>query len=737
MPGTQPTYLRLAIPTPLRRVFDYLPPRSLAGQTLQPGLRVKVPFGRQTLVGILLEVVHHTDVPQNKLKRASAILDPQPLLDKEMLTLLHWVSRYYHHPIGEVFSLALPVKLRQGQSASVQGITHWAITATGQAVDCQSLHRAPKQAAVLRYLQNNPAGQHQQQLSEAFPQASSVLQRLTAKGWVTSTTQSSLPLGQGNRQAAPPLNTYQQVAVNAVTEALHGYQPFVLEGITGSGKTEVYLNIIEAVIRQGQQALVLVPEIGLTPQLLQRFLVRLPGHIAVLHSGLNDEERLQAWLAAQSGEAQVVIGTRSAVFTPLPRAGVIIVDEEHDLSYKQQDGLRYSARDLAVMRARELTIPVVLGSATPSLESLYNVQQQRYRQLLLPERAGDAQLPRVNLVDVRSQSLQHGLSAQLLSSMRSHLNNQAQVLLFLNRRGFAPVVMCHDCGWHAVCPRCDAHLTLHQRQHRLRCHHCGTEQRLPESCPSCHSSELLQVGYGTERIEQSLAELFPDFQIIRIDRDSTRRKGEMQKLLEQIHDGHGQILIGTQMLAKGHDFPNVTLAAILNADYGLYSADFRAAERMGQLILQVAGRAGRAARAGEVLIQTHHPDHPLFSPLLAHDYPRFAQLLLAERQQTELPPYTHLTLLRAEATAQAAPIAFLEEARQLAERYQLQDVLLMGPFPAPMERRAGRFRAQFLLQSSQRQQLHQLLDAWLPQLESLKSAKQVRWSIDVDPLETF
>ncbi len=479
----------------------------------------------------------------------------------------------------------------------------------------------------------------------------------------------------------------------------------------------------------------LVPEIGLTPQLLNRFLQRLDGRIAIMHSGLNDEERLQAWLHTQAGSADVIIGTRSAVFSPLLRPGIIIIDEEHDLSFKQQDGFRYSARDLAVKRARDLNIPIVLGSATPSLETLYNALQGRYETLLLPERAGKAKPPTISLLDVRSQKMEHGVSAQLLHKMKEHLENDSQVLLFLNRRGYAPVLMCHECGWHALCPRCDAHMTLHQSSSQLRCHHCGTEQYKPSACPKCKSDDLLQMGFGTERIEHALTELFPQYQVIRIDRDSTRRKGSMEKLLNEINNGKQQILIGTQMLAKGHHFPNVTLVGMLNADHGLYSSDFRASERMGQLILQVAGRAGREEKEGEVLIQTHHADHPLFKPLLKHDYPGFAKALIEERQQTELPPFTHLALLRAEAVDQQSPMIFLEQARRLLEQASQNDIMLMGPFPALMERRAGRYRAQLLIQANNRKQLQTLFASSIPQIEIDKTAKKVRWSIDIDPMD--
>lgn len=729
------TYFRIAIPTPLRRHFDYLVPVNFHAKLPLAGVRVRVPFGRQTLVGILLEIVHETDVPLNKMKPVIEILDDMPVFNDELLQLLIWCTRYYHHPIGEVMQNALPVKLRQGAPTQIKGIRRWQLTAEGKQFDLQSLKRATKQIALLGDLKQTNSGLFESQLTERHVGWRPVMKKLQEKGLVECFEENALPIATPT-VPAHTLNSDQQYAIDRVLEQqTEGFHAYVLEGVTGSGKTEVYLQIIEDIIKQGKQALVLVPEIGLTPQLLNRFLQRLHGRIAIMHSGLNDEERLQAWLHTQAGSADVIIGTRSAVFSPLLRPGVIIIDEEHDLSFKQQDGFRYSARDLAVKRARDLDIPIILGSATPSLETLYNAQQGRYETLLLPERAGDAKPPTISLLDVRSQKMEHGVSAQLLHKMKEHLARDSQVLLFLNRRGFAPVLMCHECGWHALCPRCDAHMTLHQSNSQLRCHHCGTEQYKPHKCPTCKSDDLLQMGFGTERIEHALKELFPQNEVIRIDRDSTRRKGSMEKILNEINNGKRQILIGTQMLAKGHHFPNVTLVGMLNADHGLYSSDFRASERMGQLILQVAGRAGREEKEGEVLIQTHHADHPLFKPLLKHDYTGFAKTLIEERQQTELPPFTHLALLRAEAVDQQSPMMFLEQARILLEQIGLDDVILLGPFPAIMERRAGRYRAQLLIQANNRKQLQTLFASSITNIENHSAAKKVRWSIDIDPMD--
>ena len=727
--------LRVAIPAPLRRLFDYLPPRDRDPTTLVPGIRLRVPFGRGQVIGVLLEVATESEVPAGRLRPVTAVLDRQPLLDGELLELLRWASRYYQHPIGEVIQQALPAALRQGGPARSRGVPRFRPTEAGLQTDPADLKRAPRQQALLAQLRNHPGGLAPGQLEELGFAWREPMKRLLERGLAVREEGACLPAPRPDPCPGPAPNPDQQAAIDAVPD--EGYRAFLLDGVTGSGKTEVYLRLIERTLAAGRQALVLVPEIGLTPQLLQRFRERLATPVAVLHSGLNDSERLCAWLAAGRGEAGVIIGTRSALFTPLARPGLIVVDEEHDLSFKQQDGFRYSARDLALVRARNLGIPVILGSATPSLESLENCRRGRLIRLHLPARAGVAAPPAFHLLDVRGQKLQEGLSAQLLARMGDHLAAGNQTLIFINRRGFAPVLMCHACGWHARCARCDAHLTVHRRSSRLRCHHCGSERPLPPACPDCRSTDLIHMGFGTERVADFLAARFPAVPVLRIDRDTTRRRGALQAMLDQIHAGGAQILVGTQMLAKGHHFPNLTLVALLDADYGLFSADFRAAERLGQLVLQVAGRAGRAEAPGEVLIQTHHPDSPLLRSLLRQDYARYASELLAERRLAELPPCTHLALLRAEAVAADAPLAFLREARQRAEALGTGEVQLFGPMPSPMERRAGRVRAQLLLQAPRRAPLQALLGPWLQILEGLPSGRRVRWSIDVDPLEMF
>ncbi|MGM0678031.1 MAG: primosomal protein N' [Pseudomonadota bacterium] len=734
MPSSSPpTIVQVAVPTPLHGHFDYLPPAQ--GPLPPVGARVRVPFGRRRIVGLVVGHGQGSALPNARLKRIEAVLDETPLLDAPLLNLLRWAADYYHHPLGEVISAALPQTLRQGKLAIARGIERYHVTESGRTIAPDGLTRAPRQASVLRRLQANPEGITLEQLREGQdtdPRAA--LKALIDKGLVERHHRPCLEPPRDERPDAPALNAAQQAAISSITESLGGFTCHLLEGVTGSGKTEVYLHAIEQVLERGLQSLVLVPEIALTPQLLERFRQRLATPIAVLHSSLSDGERHCAWLSARSGEAGVIIGTRSAVFAPWARPGLIIVDEEHDASLKQQEGFRYHARDLAVMRGHREAVPVVLGSATPSLESLGNVERGQYQRIELPGRAGGAVAPRLKVLDVRQQFMDEGLSTALLDAMQRHLEADGQVLLFLNRRGFAPALICHDCGWVADCHRCDARMTWHAGARLLRCHHCGHETGIPARCPSCGNA-LAPRGQGTERIEQALHKHFPQYPAIRIDRDSTRRKGSLESALEGVREGRYRILVGTQMLAKGHDFPNVTLAAILDADQGLFSVDFRAVERLAQTIIQVAGRSGRALRAGEVMIQTHQPDHPLLSSLLGGGYRAFARTALAERREATLPPYASLALLRAEAVDAQTPLAFLEQARDHLQTLSLPGIHPWGPAPAPMERRAGRYRAHLLLHAPRRQDLQRALGPWLTELARLPGARQVRWSIDVDPAD--
>jgi primosomal protein N' (replication factor Y) len=724
---------QIAVPTPLYRAFDYL-----ASVALAPGARVRVPFGRRELVGVVVGEVAQSELPANRLKNITQPLDDSAIIPPSMLSLLQWAADYYHHPLGEVIHTALPVYLRQGRAPVASGVKVWSLTPAGKAVDPQTLKRAPAQKHVLEALATDADGLDAEQLAKVSQRSAAALKVLRAKGWVSSHQRETQPVISGDLQTAPELNPDQKSAVAGILAGLGGFRPFLLHGVTGSGKTEVYLSVIEQVLAQGKQALVLVPEISLTPQLVGRFARRFRAPIALLHSGLNEQERLSAWVRASAGRTPIVLGTRSAVFTPLRNPGLIVVDEEHDASYKQQDGFRYSARDVAVMRAAREKLPIVLGTATPSLESLKNARHGAYTLIELPERTGSAVMPAVRLLDMRRLKPSEGLSLPLREALAARLEKGEQSILFLNRRGFSPVWMCFDCGWVAPCKRCDAQLTLHQKKQKLLCHHCGAEQEVVKSCPSCKGANLHPLGEGTERVEGALEKFFPRARIERIDRDSTARRGALEEKLRRVHEGEADILVGTQMLSKGHDFPNVTLVGILNADQGLYGTDFRSGERLFQLIMQVSGRAGRADKPGEVLIQTWHPEHPLFAALQRHDFHGFAEFALNERRETGYPPYSHLALLRAEAPAPGAALEFLQQARALAVRLSPgKEVQVLSPAPAPMERRAGRYRAQLLVQSSQRAPLHEFLAQWVRQLTDAKFARKTRWSLDVDPVDMY
>lgn len=730
--------IQVAVPAPLYTTFDYLLPAS--EQTVpEAGCRVKVPFGRRSMIGVVTGSSDTSSIAPGRLKKLHRILDHSPVLTFEVLELLLWSARYYQHPPGEVISTALPALLRQGRAAEIRGSLLWQLS--GDAEADSLLQRAPKQLRLYQLLQQQDGELDEERLRilelETDVNWRATMKSLVEKDLVKESERHCLPSAVLETENGPVLNDQQCKVISAIDSDLAHYQAHLLHGITGSGKTEVYITLAQKVLSAGKQVLVLAPEISLTPQLTDRFRRRLGILIAALHSGLNDSQRLCAWSAAANGEARLLIGTRSAVFTPMPDLGLIIVDEEHDGSYKQQDKLRYNARDLALVRAQQRDIPIVLGSATPALESLHNAWRGLYQLHHLTQRAVADKPPRIELLDLCRQPMDEGLSAKLQQHIGTHLQQGGQVLLFLNRRGFSPVLMCHACGWTQSCKRCDAHMTYHRSNNSLRCHHCGAESPMPRACPDCGGEELITLGAGTERIEQALTAKYPQYRVERIDRDSTRRKGELQSKLENAQSGAAHILVGTQMLAKGHDFPNVTLVGILDTDQGLYSGDFRAAEHLAQLITQVAGRAGRARKAGEVLIQTHHPDHPLLQTLLHQGYEGFAHAALAEREQAGFPPYRHLALLRCEAIRAEAGIGFMQAARDLLGQAENNGVEIFGPSPAPMEKRAGRYRTQLMLQSTERKRLHAMIRPWLHELQQLKSAGRVRWSLDIDPYDTY
>jgi primosomal protein N' (replication factor Y) len=723
-----PSVLRVALPVPLPTLFDYLPPAS--GEAVIGG-RVLVPFGRGKAVGVVIEVDVPTNVGSARLKRVLKVLDESALLDAELMQTLAWATDYWLGAPGEAYANALPLLLREDKPLPETGEPIWRLTLAGESARDAGSRRGSSRA-LLQTLSDGPLSAAELDISLADWRPAA--RRLIEAGLIERDEREQTS-HLNSVISAPPLHAEQEAAVAVVTEAFGGFQAFLLDGVTGSGKTEVYLALIAQTLAQGKQALLLVPEIGLAPQTVRRLRERLGVPIEVLHSNLAEGERARAWLRMRSGEARVVLGTRSAVFTPLPHAGLIIVDEEHDNAYKQQEGFRYHARDLALVRGRALNVPVLLGSATPSLESLANVEAGRYHGLHLRTRPSAAHPPQVQIIDMRAQRLEHGLSPALMHTIGDTVARGEQVLVFRNRRGYAPVLLCYSCGWHADCPRCEHPLTLHAARRRLICHHCDYQTGVPAACPACGSTELKPQGQGTERLEEALVAQFPQTPVLRIDRETTRHRDAFETLLDNLQTDASAILVGTQMLAKGHDLPNLTLVAIVGVDEGLLSIDFRAGERLAQLVVQVAGRAGRAHKPGRVLLQTHHPDHLLLRSLLAQGYGFAAKQLLAERKQAGLPPYGHQVLLRAEAHQRPVLDAFLSEARDALP--DVADWQISGPMSAPMPLRAGRHRGQLLIESTTRRNLHTALRAWWIQLSQLPSARKVRWSIDVDPVDLY
>jgi primosomal protein N' (replication factor Y) len=729
------TIVRVGFDVPVDALFDY---RCDDASEMDVGKRVLAPFGKRTAIGVILEVAAHSDVPPGRLKPVTRVMRAGPCFAAQDIRLMRFAADYYQHPLGAVVMSALPAGLRFARKLTSRALTHYGLTARGAALSVEELpERALTKRRVLVRLQAQGTLDFST-VSKFTSTEKQVLRQLVADGHAeiregrapvapAVLTQPAMPV------YGPALTADQHAAVESLSADLRSFKPHLLLGVTGSGKTEVYLRLIEAVLTLHRQALLLVPEIALTPQLLSTVVARFPHiNIANLHSGLNESERLHNWISAQSGRARIVVGTRLAVFAPMPELGLIIVDEEHDASYKQSDGFRYSARDLAVVRARQRDVPVVLGSATPALETWHNARGGRYQLTTLPHRINNTP-PQIACIDTRQQRLLDGLSAPLIEAMRRRLAASEQVLIFINRRGYAPVLMCHDCNWLSGCQRCSARLVLHLHDKRLHCHHCGHQAPVPVVCPDCGNADLSPVGQGTQRIEAALAAQFPQARVLRIDRDSTRRRNAWSTMRGQIEAREVDILVGTQILAKGHDFPNLSLVGVLNADSLLYSTDFRAPERLYALLTQVAGRAGRGDKPGNVLIQTDFPQHPLFAALRDQTYASFADSLLAERRTAGFPPFQYQALLRAEAGKLDVALAWLQHAATLAQPIG-EGITLYDPVPAGMMRLAGRERAQLLVQAAQRPPLQRFLSAWRKLLAEQKSSV-ARWSIDVDPLE--
>jgi len=728
--------LRVAINVPLARLFDYLPPENTESVP-QVGCRLQVPFGRRKQSGLIIETATESALPRADLRRAIRLIDEEPLFDDDDLWLIRFVSDYYQHPIGEVVAAAMPSSLRQGKPL-LPMIDSLLLTTEGAAIDPDEItQRAPRQAELLRALSAETATACAD-LDARLPGWRAQRKALLAKGWLRIEQIGDNARDQPARtepRPGPRPNPEQSRAINALTREA-GFRTTLLDGVTGSGKTEVYLRVMQEVLAAGKQVLILVPEIGLTAQFVARLKERIGVAPMLLHSGLSDTERLIAWRSARSGQAPLVLGTRSAVFVPLCSPGLIIVDEEHDASFKQQEGLRYSARDLAIARGKRLDVPVILGSATPSLETLQRAKNDAYQHLTLTSRAGGAVPPLMRLIDLKRHTAEDGLSGPLLKAIREHIERDHQVLLFINRRGFAPTLICSDCGHMAECGRCDSRMTVHRGNNMLSCHHCGACRSLERRCAECGGS-CVPLGQGTERIETALKAHFPDQTITRIDSDSTRLKGTMDKAFAMAMSGEARILVGTQMLSKGHHFPNLTLVGVINADQGLFSTDFRGSERLAQSLIQVAGRAGRERQQGEVYIQTAFAENPFWNELFGGGYHQVARFALTEREACAWPPFSRLALLRVSAHKREQAWEFLQAAAACANAARLESVRVLGPVAAPMERRAGRYRGQLLLQSRDRRLLHRLLGVLRQDLEGRGGSRRVRWSIDVDPIELF
>ncbi|MDK2597160.1 primosomal protein N' [Pseudoalteromonas obscura] len=721
-------FAAVAIKVPLHKTFDYTYQPSM---TPCVGGRVWVKFANRRCVAVVTELKTHSDVPENKIKPLESVIDSTPILDSAHLSFLLFASQYYCYPFGETIFTALPGALRDGQNVDKTQLPFLTLTDAGRET---TQLRAKKQLALLEQLRSAGDATHSELKTLGFTQAQiKGLQekKLICEELRPDTSWQNQPLSIGTK---PTLNEEQATACSAVNHT-DGFRTFLIEGITGSGKTEVYLQCLEKVLKAGKQALVLVPEIGLTPQTVNRFKRRFPGlPIDLWHSNLTDNERLHTWRRAQQATTALVIGTRSSIFLPFKSLAMIIVDEEHDHSFKQQDSLRYHARDLAAYRAHQAQCSLLLGTATPALETLKKALDNKFQLLTLSKRAQTSQDNQFLLVDMKAQQTQGGFASTSLKAIERTLAMGKQAMIFLNRRGFAPTLICHECAWISDCQHCSTSATYHKSMQRLVCHHCGEQQFVPHQCPDCGSTQIMPTGLGTEQLEEFISAQFEDIPICRIDRDSTRRKGSLESALEQIHQGGAQVLIGTQMLAKGHHFPDVALVVILDVDSGLYSSDFRATEHMAQLITQVAGRAGRSGEPGTVILQTHFPEHPLLQDLVNNGYQDFARYALTERQETMLPPYTHLALVRAEATSAHLVMTFLSD---LVPAQPFSGIQLLGPIPAPMERLAGKYRYQLHIQATQRNVLHQYLMQLKEYISSHKLATRVRWNIDVDPMDTY
>jgi len=733
--------VEVLVPVPILEKFSYLLPDQFKEKPPMPGSRVIVPFGNRDLSGVVWNVGKNNAPKGRKLKYLIEVLDSKPLLDKESLLLADWASRYYHYPLGEVISYFFPPSIRKGKEAKFAEVKFLELTSKGEFLNVEDLSKAPNQKKLIELIKEKK--DLSQKAATAYGVNTSSINALIDKGFISRYMRELSPYKKvetpNRNRTRKKLNEEQKFAVDSIIKSENKNKVFLLNGITGSGKTEVYIRAIQEVIKKGKQALILIPEIGLAPQAEERFKKYFGERVLSFHSAKNDREKIDAWLGASKGLIDIIIGTRSSVFMPMKDIGIIVIDEEHDLSYKQADRFRYSARDIALYRAKIKKIPVVLASATPSLETLNNSLQGKYEMLNLTKRATGASLPRYIPVDLRGKELKEGFSDELIERSEEELKKGNQILIFLNRRGYAPSLICKTCGWLSNCDRCDALMTLHKRPPKLQCHHCESQKDKPKVCPSCQSDDFLSYGYGTERVEEFLTQRFSKFPVLRIDSDSTKKKESMNEYIDSINLGKPMVLLGTQLLAKGHHFPEVTLVGILDADSGLYSADFRGSERVAQLMTQVAGRAGRDKKPGKVLLQSYSPDHPQIEELINGSYESFAKNLLKERKSVKSPPFAFQAKIQAESANSYISRDFIKNLINNLKKSKAfpKDIRVVGPLPAIMEKKSGVYRWELNTLSSSRKSLHQFLDLVQASLYSPKTSKKVRWSIDVDPLSSI
>ena len=731
--------VEVLVPIPLMEKFSYLPPKNNTS-SLKQGSRVLIPFGRRTLVGVIWGFVKKDPFDKRKYKYIKDVLDESPLLDANSISLAEWSSRYYHYPLGEIITYFFPPSIRKGKDAKFRESKYLELTSKGSFLQATDLSRAPSQQKLIELLKEKT--EISLKSAQAFGISAAVINGLVEKGFIARFSRELSPYKKfenNNLLSSKELNPEQSEAVNAINGAQNKNITFLLDGITGSGKTEVYLQAIQEVIRQGRQALILIPEIGLAPQAEERFREYFGDRVMSFHSAKNDREKVDAWLGASRGLVDIIIGTRSSVFLPMKNLGIIVVDEEHDLSFKQMDKFRYSARDMALYRAKLEKVPVVLASATPSLETLKNAEEDKYKVLKLSKRATGASLPSFQAVDLRGKELFEGLSKELLEATQTELAQGNQVLIFLNRRGYAPSMICKVCGWISNCERCDALMTVHKNPLKLHCHHCEAQKPYPNKCQSCDSNDFLTYGFGTEKIEEFLQNYFPDIKTLRIDSDSTRKKETLNEYFSEIREGKPMILLGTQLLAKGHHFPDVTLVGIIDADSGLFSADFRGSERVAQLMTQVSGRAGRDKKPGRVILQSYCPDHPQIEEIITGSYDKFAKKLLGERKSLKIPPFSFQAKIFAESPKSLISRDFilnLLNQSKIDEKIRM-NVRVIGPLPSVMEKKSGVYRWELSIFSKSRSNLHKYLDVMQSRLYDPKLSKQVRWSIDVDPLSSI